>query len=100
MSKLGVLKNGAKVPYFDGNLRVGSRFCPLRGQKRSKSKKLFFPQNPHLAGLMMATKNFQFWPSWPKLLRFKVAFKFGTLVEILVKLSVSLLEDKIDILVC
>ena len=73
------------MPYFDGNLRVGSRFCPLRGQKRSKSKKLFFPRNPHLAGLMMATKIFQFWPFWPKLLRFKVSSKFGTPAEIWVK---------------
>ena len=85
MSKLGVPKNGAKVPYFDGNLRVGSQFCPLRGQKRSKSKKKIFPQNPQLAGLMMGTKIFKFWPFWPKLLRFKVAFKFGTPAEIWVK---------------
>jgi len=28
---------------------------------------------------------FQFWPFWPKLLRFKFAFKFATLVEIWVK---------------
>ena len=85
VSKLGVLKNDAKVTYFEAKLRVGSRFCPLRGQKRSKSKKLFFPQNPHLAGLMMATKNFQFWPFWPKLLRFKKSFKFATPAEIWVK---------------
>ena len=72
-SKLGVPKNDAKVPYFEANLRGGSRFCLLR--------KTFFPQNPQLAGLMMATKIFQFWPFWPKLLRFKVAFKFGTLAD-------------------
>ena len=34
---------GAKKPYFRANLGVGSQFCPLRGQKRSKSKKFFFP---------------------------------------------------------
>ena len=85
MSKLGVPKNEAKVPYFEANLRVGSRFCPLRGQKRSKSKKLFFPQNPQLTGLMMATKIFQFWPFWPKLLRSKKSSKFGTPADIWVK---------------
>ena len=50
-----------------------------------KIKKTFFPQNPDLAGLMMAMQIFQFWPFWPKLLRFKVAFKFATPADIWVK---------------
>ena len=66
-------------------MRVGSRFGPLRGQKRSKLKKVFFPLKADLAGSMMGTKTFKIWPFWPELLRFKVAFKFATLVEILVK---------------
>ena len=56
-----------------------------RSKKVEIKIKHFFPQNPDLAGLMMDTKNFQFWPFWPKLLRFKVAFKFGTPAEIWVK---------------
>ena len=84
-SKIGVPLFEAKVPNFEANLRVGSRFGPLRRQKRSKSKKVFFPLKADLAGLMMGTKTFKIWPFWPELLRFKVAFKFATLVEILVK---------------
>ena len=50
-------------------------------------KKKKFPRNPDLTDLMMATKSFQFGPFWPKLVRFKVPFKFATLtlVEIWVK---------------
>ena len=66
-SKSKVSKNGAKVPNLDADLRVGSRFGPLRGQNGSKSKKVFFPQKADLAGLMMGTKTFSFWPFWPKL---------------------------------
>ena len=47
-------------------------------------EKSFFPLK-NLAGLMMGTKTFKIWPFWPELLRFKVALKFATLVEILVK---------------
>ena len=36
VSKIGVQLLEAKVPYFEANLGEGSRFCPLRGQKRSK----------------------------------------------------------------
>ena len=75
-SKLGVPLFGAKVPNFDGNMGVGSRFGPLRGQKRSKSKKVFFPLKADLAGLMMGTKTFKIWPFWPELLRFKVIVRF------------------------
>ena len=35
-SKKGVPLLGAKVPYFGANLVVGSQFCLLCGQKRSK----------------------------------------------------------------
>ena len=38
-SKSKVSKNGAKVPNFDADLELGSRFGPERGQKRSKSQK-------------------------------------------------------------
>ena len=73
------------MPNFDRNMGVGSQIGPLHGQKRSKSKKVFFPLKADLTGLMMGTKTFWIWPFWPELLRFKVAFKFATLLEILVK---------------
>ena len=57
-SKIGIPLFGSKVSYFAANLRVGSRFGPLRGQKRSKLKKVFFPPKADLAGLMMGTKTF------------------------------------------
>ena len=66
-SKSKVSKNDAKVPNFGADLRVGSRFGPLRNQNGSKSKKVFFPQKADLAGLMLGPKTFSFWPFWPKL---------------------------------
>ena len=76
MSKIGVPLFEAKVPNFAANLRVGSRFCPLHGQKRWKLKNVFFPLKADLAGLMMGTKTFKIWPFWPQLLRFKVIVRF------------------------
>ena len=66
-SKFNVPKNVAKVPNFEADLELGSRFGPERGQKRSKSQKKKFPQNRDFAGLMMGPKKFQLWPFWPKL---------------------------------
>ena len=42
-SKIGVPLFKAKVPNFEANLRVGSRFGLLLRQKRLKLKKVFFP---------------------------------------------------------
>ena len=61
-SKSKVSKNGAKVPYFEADLGVGSGFGPLRRQKRLKSQKKNSPQNRDFAGLMMGPKKFGFWP--------------------------------------
>ena len=66
-SKFNVLKNDAKVPYFEVDLGVGSRFGPERGQKRSKSPIFFPPQNRDFAGLMISPKKLQLWQFWPKL---------------------------------
>ena len=46
---------------------------------------------------MMAKNTFWIWPFWPKLLRFKVALTFDTLVEFFVKCEPV---GKNDILVC
>ena len=43
-SKFNVLKNDAKVPNFEADMRVGSHFGLLCRQKRSKSK--FFSSEP------------------------------------------------------
>ena len=43
-SKSNVSKNVSKVPYFETDLGVGSRFGPLCRLKRSKSKFFVFPQ--------------------------------------------------------
>ena len=74
-SKIGVPLFEAKVP-SEVIWGVGSQFGPLRGQKRSKPKKVFFPLKADLAGLMMGTKTFKIWPFWPELLRFKVIVHF------------------------
>ena len=66
-SKFNVLKNGAKVPYFNADLGVGPRFGPQHKQKRSKSQKKNSVQNRDLAGLMMGPKKFGFWPFQPEL---------------------------------
>ena len=66
-SKSKVSKNGAKVPNLDADLELGSRFGPLRRQKRSKSPKKNFPQHRDFAGLMMGPNKLQLWPFWPKL---------------------------------
>ena len=81
MSKIGEPLFGAKVAYFEANLRVGSQFCSLLGQKRSKSKS-FFPPEPDFAGLMIAKNTFLIQPFWSKLLRFNVALKSATLEEL------------------
>ena len=61
-SKSKVSKNGAKVPNFEADLELGSRFGPDQGQKRSKFQKKNFPQNRDFAGLMMGPKKFGFRP--------------------------------------
>ena len=43
-SKFNVPKNVAKVPNFNADFGVGSRFGPLRRQKRSKSQPFFSPR--------------------------------------------------------
>ena len=43
-SKFNVLKNGAKVPNFNADLGVGSRFGLQHEQKRSKSQTFFSPR--------------------------------------------------------
>ena len=48
-------KNDAKVPYFEADLGVGSRFGRYAG-KKGRNPKFFFPQNRDFAGLMMGQK--------------------------------------------
>ena len=54
LSKIGLPLFGTKVPYFYANLRVGSQFCLLHGQKRST----FLPLNLDHACLMMVKNTF------------------------------------------
>ena len=55
-------KNDAKVPYFEADLGVGSRFGPMRSQKRSKSKIWFSSKGVSVCPSMVKLNFFLFDP--------------------------------------
>ena len=61
-------KNDAKVPYFEADLGVGSRFGPMRSQKRSKSKILFSGKGVSVCPSMVKTDFLPIWSPFPTLL--------------------------------